>query len=172
MSRLRIRVLHWLLAKTASRHGVHPEYNLLHVAYDRSSPLGTTFSEKWTWREPPGLYLRVAAWEAGLTEILVQVHYRRRRRVWERTTAFHDPGHPYHFPVDRAVVFSDWIKLPYLTLHGFGLYAATIYFRAARSGEDEDEEPGEETRTRPWDPEDLGEGWVFGAVDYFRVVTP
>lgn len=164
-----IRVLHWLLAQAAPQHGTRPDYDLLHVAYDRTPPHQTAYPERWEWRAPPGLYLRLAARNAGLTEVLVQVHYRRRRGVWELANAFHDPSRPFHFPADRTVVFSDWIKLPRLTLHGFGLYAVTIYFRPV--GEVEWEM--EPARTRPWDPpERLGEGWDFGAVDYFRVVRP
>ena len=110
-----------------------------------------------------------------MTEVLVQVHYRRRRYVWERTTALYDPGHPYHFPTDRTRVLSTWVQLPHVSLRGLRLYAATIYFRAV---EPEEAQEWEETgRTRPWDPDEqlkkeIGDGWVFGAVDYFRVVNP
>ena len=165
-----------MLARAASRHGTRPDYDLLQVAYDWSPPPATTYPERWAWHPVPGLYLRVAAHDAGLTEVLIQVHY-RRRRVWELTNAFHDPSRPYHFPTNRTVVLSDWIKLPSLTSHGFGLYATTIYFRAVASEEDKDEEPEESPKPRPWDPGEalqsrIGDGWTFGAVDYFRMVKP
>ena len=166
MSGSRIKVLHWLLAKTVRTHSVPPESDLLGVAYDHAIPAGTTFPKT---RGQVVMFLRLAAREAGLTEFLVQVHYRRLRNVWDRTNVFFDPGRPFHFPSDRTVVYTDRLQLPFVTLPGYGLYAVTIYFRPVKSEADADDETGS-ARRRPWDP---GEpGWVFGKVDYFRVVKP
>jgi hypothetical protein len=164
------RVLHWIMAAAAPRHGSRPDFDLLQVAFDRLPRGDTTVRRNWS--NPPGMYLRVAAANAGLTEVLIQVHRRtvRRRhgshRGWKLTTVLHDPGHPYHFPEDRTVCVCDWIKLPFVTLDGPGLYATTIYFRAV----DFESNDFEQIRNRPWDPDGFGRGWEYGAVDFFRVV--
>ncbi len=161
MSQPRIEVQHWLLARTVRAYGASiTESDLLGVAFEYAVPPDTEFPSR---RGPVVAFLRVTARSAGVVEFLAQVHHERRPGVWQPVNRFADRGRPLVLPVGRTVVLSESIRLPHVRLEGTGVYAVTIYFRP--DGPD-DPPPGADPT--PWDPDEPG--WVFGAVDYFRVV--
>lgn len=157
----RITVQHWVIARTVRTYGtVFTEADLLGVTPDYTVPPDTEFPKE---RRNVPHYLRFVAESAGVTEFLVRTHYQRRPDEWELTSESDDGGRPIVLPDDRVVDWVEVIRAPYLLLHGVGLYAVTIFFRSA-----EDDERADPDET-PWDPAESG--WVFGAVDYFRVST-
>ncbi|MFO0821835.1 MAG: hypothetical protein U0792_01745 [Gemmataceae bacterium] len=181
MLRPGVQVHHWLVTKQARTYGSVPESDLLGVAHNYPIPPDTEFPKS---RRPLVMFLRVFSQRAGLVDFLIQIHWQMGTGEWKRTTLFSDPNRPFVFPPDREILYADWIRLPYATLQGYGLYAVTIYFRRIEADDEEGQPEADQPDTweesqvdvtpfevepMPWDPEETG--WVFGAVDYFYVVN-